>query len=295
MMKKLVYLASAVFAVAFLGLTSCSAPNPKVNARAVPERMDDFIFENDYYCFRIYGKALEGRPTAPGVDFWAKNCDTWVAEGRYELYKKGGDASYHKDYGNGRDCYKVGVSLGAGASSPFISDTLRFPATNYRSYEILSSSPKKAVFVLHYPEWEVCGYTIALDKKLTVEAGKRFCEVEDCYTFSGPGETLDIAAGIFRHQEEDVLEDLTEPDRIAIWERASDLSGGPEDGLIGVAVVMQDAAESKVAAGHSLLIKPVKSGEKLNYYISAVWSKYDVPSAQDWFKIVKDFQPACSR
>ncbi len=267
-------------------LAAACSPVQQVNARYVPERMDDFVFENDLYCFRVYGKALEGNPTSPGFDFWAKNCDTLVAEGRYLLYAQGSDVAYHHDRGNGKDCYKVAVSLGAGASSPLIADTLRYPATNYRSYDMLESKPGKAVFVLHYPEWEACGYRISLDKKFTVTAGRRFCEVEDTYTFSGPTEELDIAAGIFRHREEDLLEEYAGPDRVAVWEHASDQSVEPEDGLIGVAVVMPGADRTAVMCGHSLCVRKVRSGEPLRYRFSAVWSKYDVHSAADWFSLV---------
>lgn len=283
-MRKLLFLA-AVALTAF----SCAPRVQKVLAREVPERMDDFVFENDYYCFRVYGQALEGNPTSPGFDFWAKNCDTLVAEGRYELYKQGSDQAYHHDLGNGKDCYKVAVSLGAGASSPFIGGAIRYPATNYRSSEVLVLEPGRAVFVLHYPEWEAEGYRVSLDKKFTVLAGQRFCKVEDVYSFTGPADTLLIAAGIFRHNEEDLLEELVAPDRVAIWEHASDQSQESEDGLIGVAVVMPDAAGPQIACGHSLLLKSVQSGEPLTYWFSAVWSKYDVPDADSWFDLVERF------
>ena len=39
-------------------------------ARHVPERADDFVFENNLVCGRIYGQALEGNPTSPGIDIW---------------------------------------------------------------------------------------------------------------------------------------------------------------------------------------------------------------------------------
>ena len=97
-MKRLFFLSLAV-----LGLFSCSSKVQKVNARYVPERMDDFVFENDFYCFRVYGKALEGNPTSPGFDFWAKNCDTLVADGRYRLYAEGSDQAYHHNLGNGKE------------------------------------------------------------------------------------------------------------------------------------------------------------------------------------------------
>lgn len=272
---------------ALLALAACSQPVQKVAARYVPERMDDFVFENDFYCFRVYGPALEGNPTSPGFDFWAKNCDTLVADSRYALYlAEGSDRAYHQNRGNGKDCYKVAVSLGAGASSPFIDGEIRYPATNYRSYEVLSLKPSEAVFVLHYPEWEACGYSISLDKKFTVTAGERFCEVEDRYTFTGPSDSLVIAAGINRHRPEDLLDEYMGADRVAIWEKASDQSVEEEDGLIGVAVIAPGARPA-IECGHSLVLKTVRSGEPFTYRFSAVWSKYDVPAAEDWFAIVQ--------
>jgi len=48
----------------------------KTYARYVPERFDDFAWENDVVAFRMYGKALEGRKDdAQGMDYWAKRTD----------------------------------------------------------------------------------------------------------------------------------------------------------------------------------------------------------------------------
>src|SRR5262245_22958409 len=61
------------------------APKVMVMARHVPERYDDFAFENDRVGFRIYGKALETvEPGSSGIDTWQKNTrelvmDKWYA------------------------------------------------------------------------------------------------------------------------------------------------------------------------------------------------------------------------
>lgn len=81
----------------------------KTFARYVPERFDDFAWENDVVAFRMYGKALEGRPDdAQGMDYWAKRTDKLILNSWY----KGND--YHKDHGEGLDYYSVGQTLGAG-------------------------------------------------------------------------------------------------------------------------------------------------------------------------------------
>jgi pectinesterase len=257
-------------------------------ARFVPERADDFVFENNLVAGRFYGEALEGNPTSPGVDIWVKLPGALVANDWYAHAVEDG-GYYHHDHG-GKDCYKVAVSLGGGASVPFIADSLRFPATNYRSYEILTEEPEKVVFVLHYPAWDAAeGISVALDKKVTVCADTYFVEVEDTYTFSG-ADSLVVAAGIKLHgAQETIVEKLAAEDRYAIWEKASDQSVEPEDGMLGVAVVMPGADEVVLREDldHALLLKKVVSGEKVCYSFGSCWSKGDLQTADAWFDVVR--------
>ena len=53
----------AIAALAAFAACSPKAEEAKVHARYVPERMDDFVWENDLVCYRVYGKALEGNPS----------------------------------------------------------------------------------------------------------------------------------------------------------------------------------------------------------------------------------------
>ena len=52
---------SLLMAIAFsvYAETACACGvSPRVDARHLPERMDDFIFENGFAAFRVYGPAL---------------------------------------------------------------------------------------------------------------------------------------------------------------------------------------------------------------------------------------------
>ena len=275
---------------AIFALAGCKQQpaEPKVMARFVPERADDFVFENNLIAGRFYGKALEGNPTSPGIDIWVKMpgklvADTWYAEAQKD------PEYYHHNHGDGKDCYKVAVSLGGGASAPMIGSHLAFPATNYRSYEILEEKPGKVVFVLHYPEWEAAeGIRVALDKKVTVTADSYFCRVDDTWKFTG-AETLNIAAGLLRHgAQQTIVEEQKGADRYAIWEHASDQSIEPEDGMLGVAVVMPGAQQvfADKELDHAVCVRTLKSGETLTYYFGSCWSKGDLKTAQDWFNVV---------
>lgn|SRR5574344_212351 len=284
-MKKYLIIALA----ALLALGGCrQSSEPKVMVRAVPERMDDFVFENNLIAGRIYGKALEGNPTSPGIDIWVKKPGKLVANEWYAAAQS--DPEYYHHNHDGKDCYKVAVSLGGGASAAMAGDSLVFPATNYRTCEIVEQKPDKAVFVLHYPEWNVGKGTISLDKKITVTADSYFCKSEDTYTFTGmDGDTLLVAAGIFRHPDQNsVIDEISSKDRYGIWEKASDQSVEPEDGQIGVGVFVPDAEGVKITSDqkHGLVFKKVKSGETFTYYFGSCWSKGDIQSSEKWFEML---------
>ncbi|MBQ6298993.1 MAG: DUF4861 family protein [Bacteroidales bacterium] len=284
-MKRLLAIASLLLALAGCATT----PETLVMARFVPERSDDFVFENNLIAGRFYGEALEGNPTSPGIDVWVKLPGRLVANEWYKGAMEDPDY-YHHDHG-GKDCYKVAVSLGGGASSPLIDGTLRYPATNFRSHEVLHVGADKAVFVLHYPAWQAAdGITVSLDKQVTVVPGNHFCFVEDIYTFTG-AETLTVAAGVNRHPAQQTLvAELIEPGCYALWENASDQSIEPEDGKLGVAVIVPDATATFVTDDglHGLCVKEIRSGEPFRYRFGSCWSKGNVKDAEAWFNLVSE-------
>jgi hypothetical protein len=197
--------------------------------------------------------------------------------------------TYHKNWGMGKDCYKVSKTLGAGASAAIGESGLLMPDHNYLSYDILEDGPSKVVFVLHYAPWEAEGMTLSLDKKVTVTPDTHFCYVEDTYTFTG-ADSLEIAAGVFRHpSQETIAEELTLDDRYAIGEAASDQSVEPEDGMVGVAIFVPGAQSVRISEDgiHGLCARFVRSGEPFAYYFGSCWSKGDITTAEDWFTAVR--------
>ena len=69
-----------------------------VYSRYVPERADDYAYENNLVAGRIYGPALAD-PRTFGPDIWLKCTDRLIID---EWYAK---ADYHHNYGDGMDCY----------------------------------------------------------------------------------------------------------------------------------------------------------------------------------------------
>ena len=283
-------MAAIALIVAFSSCTR-KQEEPRTMARFVPERYDDFIFENNLICGRLYGEALESdgdHLTSPGIDIWVKLPGPLVADRRYKDELENGK-TYHKDWGDGKDCYKVSRTLGGGASAVIIENRIQYPATNYREWECATDGDN-TVFSLSYPEWEAGDVKIALKKTFTVSPDSYFVKVEDVYTFSGePCDSLEVAAGIFRHPaQETITDEMTGSDRYAIWEHASDQSVEPEDGMLGVAVIVPGAASCRIIEDgtHGIVSRFVKSGEPFIYYFGNCWSKGDIKTAEAWFELV---------
>lgn len=107
--------------------SSVSAGKKTTFAKYIPERLDDFAWENDRIAFRVYGEALETAKgnalISSGVDVWGKRVSHPIVE---KLYKS---KNYHKDQGEGLDFYKVGTSRGCGGLS-FVKDGKYYNSKN---------------------------------------------------------------------------------------------------------------------------------------------------------------------
>ena len=133
------------------------------------------------------------------------------------------------------------------------------------------------------------GVKVSLDKQVTVCADSYFCRVDDTYRFTG-AETLTVAAGLLRHSAQETIEqERLTPVSYAIWEHASDQSVEPEDGMLGVAVVVPGAKDVCVHEDldHGIATREIKSGEVFTYCFGSCWSKGDLKTAEDWFAEVE--------
>ena len=131
---------------------------------------------------------------------------------------------------------------------------------------------------------------VSLDKKVTVFADCYFCKVEDTYTFDT--DSLTIAAGIFRHNKKETIEaEAFGEDYYAIWEHASDTSVEPEDGMLGVAVILPqaDCVTLIDEERHGACLKKIAAGQTLEYWFGSCWSKGDITGSAEWFVLAASF------
>ena len=248
-----------------------------VYGRQVPERYDDYAWENDRAAYRLYGPALETSPEkliTPGIDVWVKRTDELVIDRRYEL------ADYHHDNGDGLDCYKVGVTLGGGGCVPFIDGELQMMTHNYITCRTLDNGPLRTTVELIYAPFDAGEDEVALKKIISLDKGRWFNRMDNIYT--GEFELLPVAAGFVRH---DVKGEKAGNSCFAFVEAASDSQNPAEDGDIYGAVVLPEAEILPEADGHLLAVKAVKPNETLTYYAGSGWSKGGIANLDEWYDI----------
>ncbi len=254
----------------------------KTFGRFVPERKDDYAWENDRVAFRIYGPALiKTDGPSNGIDVWCKRSEKMIINERYEK-ELSGKGSYHTDWGNGLDLYKVGRTLGAGAMAPFVNDSL-WLASNFATQETLDNGPIRTTFRLTYDASNVNGQNITEIRTISIDAGSQFSKIVEQY--QNVRSTIPVAAGIVKRNGSDSAAFDAKNGYAIYFEPPT-----PKDGSLNLAIVsLKGWKSTKVAKGHILATTDYSPNTKLTYYTGYGWSKWGFPTRLSWFKYVNDF------
>ncbi len=254
---------------------------PLVYGREAPERKDDFAWENQLVAYRVYGPALQatGEITS-GIDVWSKRVPNFVINTFYQRDAEGQRTknpalSYHKDNGQGLDSYEVGPSRGCGGTAVFADGKL-FVSKNYTRLKQLSTGPIRFAFELSYAPWDANGVEVTETKRVTLDAGSRLNRIDSTFTFDGD-KTIDAAAGLAIHKGASA-EQLDDGQVLSVWDTPQD----PTAGRIATGMVSVDGRRSTLAAGHALMIFPLRSGQTFHYAAGSGWSKGDMPTLNAW-------------
>jgi hypothetical protein len=257
-------------------------------ARYVPERLDDFAFENDRIAHRMYGQGLDtpaagkSRMVSSGIDVWLKKVSYPIVD---RWYLKGHDA-YHIDSGEGLDLYSVGTHRGMGGTGIWDGKALH-PSHNWKGWKVLANGPIRTVFELSYDRWDAAGVTVSEVKRFTLDAGRNLHQVESTFTAEGQVAPLSIAIGISKHA--DVKGTLSRDQAagwLSLWETY------PNHGELGTAVLLPAGSLAGFAedAGNHLALAHAQPGKALRYYVGAGWTESGhMPSREAWEAYLQDF------
>jgi hypothetical protein len=285
---------------AVVTLETTATPQPpfpsKVWAGYIPERWDDFAWENDLTAHRAYGPTLElpaagkDQMTSSGLDLWTKKVPYLVLD---RWYRKGHDG-LHADTGEGLDFYEVGRNRGVGGVGIWDGQQL-FISGNWRKYHIFANGPVRSIFELSYEPWDAGnGVKVTETKRFIVDAGQQLDEVRSTFDFTpAPGSdgTLTVAVGITEHPASADVQ-VTRDERrkfIALWEKYKNHASHDE---LGTGVLL--APETKLAGvarttpppkgrPDNLLLVKVKPGESIRYFAGGAWKPAGkIETATDW-------------
>lgn len=299
MMKKILF-----FIIALVGLAACQPKVQRVYGRFVPERKDDFAWENEYAAFRMYGPALRPENPSNGVDLWLKASPELVVDSFYYREHVLG-LPYHINYGKGLDCYKVGHTCGCGGLV-VIANGKTYVGGAYDRWKILKQTPDKLVFRLEYDSLEVAGHIFHEQITITAEAGKMLNKAEVVLTSDQPLEfssQLLVGGGIYMHDTIDHYEIVNEYNAVMYAEDALsdktaaqmnyDYNGSTGQGRIYMGIVCPDAFMLGTEDGNLVSVAKYELGEKLTYYFGAGWSEWTngeqrFANDEAWLEAFKD-------
>ena len=202
---------------------------PRTFARFVPERSDDFAWENDLVAFRTYGPALRPSAENSGIDCWFKRVpypifDKWYMEDRLALRYSLKNKPYHEDHGEGYDTYHVGNSRGCGGISVW-SDGEMHDSDTFIAHRVISSTREKSVFELDYAS-DLNGKVLRETKRITIVMGQRLFQCDSRFTLDGKPTALEVAIGLMPQVKGTVPVFSPKTGTMQLWEKIDDLGVG---------------------------------------------------------------------
>ena len=281
-----------IIGLMLISLTTCQkqAVQPKVYGRYVPERKDDFAWENEYAAFRMYGPALKPENPSNGVDLWLKASPELVVDSFYYREHVLG-LPYHINYGKGLDCYKVGHTCGCGGLVVLTEEDGVYHTWiggPYDRWEILKQTPDSFVFRLEYDSLPVAGQLLHEAITITAAAGQLQNKAEvvltDPLTTNPSPLTLLAGGGIYLHDTVDYYMTIPEVGYVFYEEDALsdktaaqmnyEYNGSTSQGRIQISVKTPDATLTDIVDGNLVAVRPYRLGDTLTYYFGATWSQF---------------------
>lgn len=259
-----------------------SAPVDTVVTGALyKQRVDDIAWENDRCAYRIYGPALQATgERAFGVDVWTKNIPSLVVAERYRLN------NYHKDNGNGLDCYNVGPSLGCGAPALMDADSLVLPYC-YKDFKFLDNGPLRFTVELVYNAFSYKGDKKVVEHRIiSLDKNTHFNKMTVWY--EGLSKAAPLAAGVVVHQS-DTTGVILGKNYVHYADPTDKASKHNCQIYVATLFPFSNTAmkllwhkETKDVAGHAVGVTTYRPGDRFNYYFGSAWSKYDIHSQSAW-------------
>ncbi len=265
----------------------------RVFSRFVPERTDDYAWENDRVAFRTFGpkaqqmieQNIPGGTLTSGIDCWMKKVDYPIIN---KWYKKSteGTGTYHEDTGEGFDNYHVGASRGCGGFGVWKNDSL-WSSKNFTAWKRLANGPIRTSFELSYTDWKAGEQTIKEKQVISLDLGSSLSFVK--IKISG---TDQISAGITLHEHKGEITADVKNGWFDYWEPHPDMKY--EMGTALVVLPKYFSGYREYISGtpdHSHLFVDMKVlNNEVNYYTGFFWTGSSLfKNKADWENYLDEF------
>ena len=254
---------------------TAKVPESKVRtySRFVPERIDDYAWENNKVAFRAYGPTAqqlveqhkEGGTLSSGIDLWLKKVDYSIID---SWYKKNVESPgyYHIEHGEGYDPYHVGASRGTGGAGIWENDSLQV-AKNYISYKTIATGPLRTVFELTYAPWS--SYGVQETKRISLDLDSNFSKFE--ISLRSDKKIPNYTLGITLHEKKGEVNINKINGWFRHWEPI-DSSFVGEGIVVNPEVVNTAFANDSKTPDQSNLLIVTNPAAKLTYYAGFAWT-----------------------
>jgi hypothetical protein len=260
-------------------------------SRFVPERTDDYAWENDRVAFRMFGPTaqqmkednIQGGTLTSGVDLWLKRVDYPIINKWYKKTTEG-TGSYHEDTGEGVDNFHVGVSRGVGGVA-IKKDSLYYVSKNFTKWKTITTGPIRTSFTLEYEDWNAGDVLIKETKTISLDYGNNLSKFETDLKGSDV-----VSVGLTLHEKDGSVTHDSENGWVSYWQPHGDSELGTaivasQDQFIDAEEYITDERD----LSHAYANLNVENN-KLVYYAGFGWKKSDqFKSQKEWEAYLNDF------
>ncbi len=260
-------------------------------SRFVPERTDDYAWENNKVAFRTYGpnaqyrfeNRLEEGTLSSGIDAWLKRVDYSIIDAWYKKYTEK-TGTYHEDTGEGLDNFHVGSSRGVGGIA-YKKDSTYYISKNFVSHKTLTNGPIRTSFVLDYGVWDANGTLIKETKTISLDYGNNLSKFE--IAIKGVDT---ISAGLTLHEKDGVVTSHKDETWLNYWQPHADSELGTAIVTIPLYFIDSEKYETDVKDLSNAFVNLRVVNGKVKYYSGFTWQKSNQFKNQyEWEQYLSSF------
>lgn len=273
-----------------------SKPEIYCYSRFVPERTDDYAWENNRVAFRIFGptaqkmaeEGIKGGTLSSGVDAWLKRVDYPIIDKWYkkELETEG---TYHVDTGEGLDNFHVGTSRGLGGVA-VKRDSIFYLSKNFVNYRTITKGPIRTSFYVEYEDWQAGEDVISEAKSISLDYGSNLSRFE--IITKG---TNELSSGLTLHEKDGEVSTNKEKGWVSYWQPHGDSELGTA--IVAAPGYFVDSEKYDVEEKDlSNLYAHLKvKGDTVVYYAGFAWKESNqFKNRQEWENYLNEFSQRIS-